>query len=82
MRSSEELHRAIAIVGSSFALDSELRRFIWEGYPYEFERAKGMFLALCWMVGTDQSGVEKTLEYVQLKLAQYTEQEKEKTHAE
>lgn len=74
MRNPEELHRTIAILGSSFALDNELRHFIWDAYPSEFISAKGMFLALCWMVGTDESGVEQTLEYIELKTAQYVQQ--------
>lgn len=81
MRTPEELHHAIRTLGSSFVLDGDLRRYLWEDYPDDLQLAKGMFFALCWMVGTDESGIERILSYVTLKAAQYTAQQKEKTHA-
>ena len=78
MGSPEELHQAIVILGSTlFASSDDLNHFIWDGYPHELAAAKNMFRALCWVVGSDENGMQAVLDYINLKTVQYLELEQE-----
>lgn len=82
MRRDEEIRLAIALVGASFA-DRKLRDFVWGSQPESAACAWAAFEALGWVVGADESGFAATLEYLTLKLQQYSEQQQQekKTYA-
>jgi hypothetical protein len=76
IRSAEELRGAIAILGASFI--GPARTFIWGQAREEAMRAWAMFQALGWAVGADDSSFAITLEYVTLKLTEFTRHEEAK----
>lgn len=78
MRSEEEVREAITTLGTTF-LSREVRRHVWGSYEVEAGKAVAMLQTLCWVVGAP-AGLDETLEYARLKLAQYAEQEEEKAN--
>lgn len=79
MRSDEEIRQAIAILGASFG--PEMRRWVWGTQEEEAGRAWAMFQILGWVAGANDSTFNVTLEYVGLKILQYTEMKNEKNYA-
>lgn len=80
MRTEEEIHQAVAIIGASF-VGPEMRRHVWGNYDQEAVRAWAMFQVLGWVAGADDSDFNLTLEYIALKMNEYVENERKREHA-
>lgn len=80
MRTEEEIHQAVAIIGASF-VGPEMRRHVWGNYDQEAGRAWAMFQVLGWVAGADDSDFNLTLEYIALKMNEYVENERNREHA-
>lgn len=80
MRDEQEVRGAIAILGASF-VGPDMRRHVWGTLEQEAGRAWAMFQVLGWVAGADDSDFKLTLEYVTLKMQEYTEKEMEKKYA-
>ena len=80
MRTEEEVKQAIAIIGASF-VGPDMRRHVWGTMEQEAGRAWAMFQVLGWVANADESDFHLTLEYIALKIQEYTEKELEKKYA-